>query len=430
MICRRLCQFTIALGVLSVASARTVAAQTNEEIFQQFQWNFSSPGARANAMGQAFIGLADDATATITNPAGITALTRPQVYVELKSARLRVNRLAAADALTTLQTKEFGGTLNSVPFFDLAAPIGSRVAVAFTRHEFLNYQESFQIEQQRVTLPSGAGFAYYPVDASVDFGAVSYAGSAAVMVTKQLSVGVTVSASRLSASARSTRTGFPGSTVAAPGVIVNQSTIDSSDTASAASVGILFRPVEKFSVGFVYDRSPKFKILEDFRRGPSLVPFTTADPPFPRTVSINVPDRLGVGISVRPHSRLIVAADARRVKYSDMVKDLTLIVGFSDTETFSESDVTEAHVGGEWMAVTGPNAVFVRGGVLTNPAHQLRFATGSGDNLTDQVRFNALPQTNETKGTFGAGFTVGRRFQVDAGYVWRRDFVISAAGRF
>ncbi len=51
----------IALALLAV-TAGSAAAQTNDEIFPQFQWNFASPGARANAMGQAFIGVADDAT--------------------------------------------------------------------------------------------------------------------------------------------------------------------------------------------------------------------------------------------------------------------------------------------------------------------------------------------------------------------------------
>jgi hypothetical protein len=77
----------IALALLAAAAglAGSAAAQTNDEIFPQFQWNFASPGARANAMGQAFIGVADDATAATTNPAGLVNLTRPQVYLEYKN---------------------------------------------------------------------------------------------------------------------------------------------------------------------------------------------------------------------------------------------------------------------------------------------------------------------------------------------------------
>ena len=47
---------------------------------QSFNLNFrfNSPGARANGMGGAFIGVADDATAAYTNPAGLTILTEPE----------------------------------------------------------------------------------------------------------------------------------------------------------------------------------------------------------------------------------------------------------------------------------------------------------------------------------------------------------------
>lgn len=47
-------------------------------------FRFNNPGARANGMGGAFIGLADDATAAYTNPAGLTILTEPEVSIEYK----------------------------------------------------------------------------------------------------------------------------------------------------------------------------------------------------------------------------------------------------------------------------------------------------------------------------------------------------------
>src|SRR5229473_7134298 len=93
------------LGVLVVllGMCASASAQTNDEIFPQFQWNFSTPGARANAMGRTFVGMADDATAVVTNPAGLISLTKPQVYVEYKNTDVKVDRLAAIDSLTTLQ---------------------------------------------------------------------------------------------------------------------------------------------------------------------------------------------------------------------------------------------------------------------------------------------------------------------------------------
>ena len=46
--------------------------------------NFNGPGARARAMGQSFIGVADDATTIDYNPAGLLQLRRPEISAEIK----------------------------------------------------------------------------------------------------------------------------------------------------------------------------------------------------------------------------------------------------------------------------------------------------------------------------------------------------------
>src|SRR5687767_15117466 len=60
-----------------LALAGPAQALTDEEVFRSFRFNTPPPGARALGMGGAFIGLADDATATFTNPAGLGYLMRP-----------------------------------------------------------------------------------------------------------------------------------------------------------------------------------------------------------------------------------------------------------------------------------------------------------------------------------------------------------------
>ena len=130
------------LGVLVVllGVCASASAQTNDEIFPNFQWNFSTPGARANAMGRAFIGMADDATATVSNPAGLVSLTKPQVYFEYKNTNLKVDRLAAVDSFVSLKPTTFATDINSISFFTISMPVRKRFAVGLTRHQFLNYQ--------------------------------------------------------------------------------------------------------------------------------------------------------------------------------------------------------------------------------------------------------------------------------------------------
>jgi hypothetical protein len=68
------CAILLNLGSATIARAQIgVGFATN------------TPGARANGMGGAFIGIADDAIAAIANPAGLTSLTSPQVYGEFTS---------------------------------------------------------------------------------------------------------------------------------------------------------------------------------------------------------------------------------------------------------------------------------------------------------------------------------------------------------
>src|SRR6185436_2563794 len=67
----------------ALASFRSARALTDEEILRDFRFNFNTPGARAMAMGGAYVGVADDATAADANPAGLCNLTTGQVFVEL-----------------------------------------------------------------------------------------------------------------------------------------------------------------------------------------------------------------------------------------------------------------------------------------------------------------------------------------------------------
>ncbi|HTQ81163.1 MAG TPA: hypothetical protein VMM92_14285 [Thermoanaerobaculia bacterium] len=74
----------VALAILGA----TVASAQQADLGMRF--NFSTPGARSLAMGGAFIGLADDATAAYTNPAGLSNLMvgGPEVAIEARSWRL------------------------------------------------------------------------------------------------------------------------------------------------------------------------------------------------------------------------------------------------------------------------------------------------------------------------------------------------------
>ena len=79
-------------------------------------FRFNNPGARSTAMGGAFIGLADDATAAYANPAGLTILTEPEISAEFKYGDY-TNRVPRET-----DTDDFTDTNNSVSFLSLAHP--------------------------------------------------------------------------------------------------------------------------------------------------------------------------------------------------------------------------------------------------------------------------------------------------------------------
>src|SRR6185503_21317819 len=89
----RRCLLVFALLAIGLSWSRPASAQTDEEFFQTFPLNFSNPGARAQAMGGAFIAIADDASAAVTNPAGLSNLTRQQAYFEYKGFNAPVAKL-------------------------------------------------------------------------------------------------------------------------------------------------------------------------------------------------------------------------------------------------------------------------------------------------------------------------------------------------
>ncbi len=439
--------------VATVGLAATAAAQTNDEIFPNLQWNFSTPGARANGMGRTFIGLADDATAAITNPAGLVSLTRPQVYLEYKNTKLKVDRLAAVDSLVTLQPTTFESTVNALSFLSVSAPISDRIAVGFSVHRFLDHHETFTLAPRAIpNSPSGAAF--FPVEGADDFTGTSFGGSIAFQATTALRVGLTVAGNRLQADSSATR----NATIFGPtyrqgtgnrndlstsNIIVNQTSIHDSQNAIAASVGVLYKVNDMLSAGFDYERSPRFTTSENLQVNPGYnsnlalatnQTLTTATG-FPKSVAIDVPDHFGFGVSVRPTSRLVVGADVVRMRYSSLSKNTTLI--FNTTLTGGEyvtPDVTEVHFGGEFnvYSLMQKNPIFIRAGVFTNPNHLVTFS-GTADpeiNAAETAKYNLLPRKDETVGTAGAGLVVGSHFQVDLAYVFGKEFVASTAVRF
>jgi hypothetical protein len=402
-------------------------------------------------MGRAFIGSADDATASITNPAGLVRLTRRQVYFEFKTSDLNVDRLSTADSFFTVEPTSFGNTTASIAFLSFSMPFGERFALGFTRHEFLNYQEEFELDPRPIPTfdgvfvfdPLPGGTAFFGVDGETSFRGATYGVSFSASLTPKVFAGVTLGFDHLSAESTASRFftdlgNAPGESFADQFNIVtsfdqvNRTEIDDSATGISFVAGMLFVPNDKISAGFQFSKGSTFDIEESLFLGP--VDDEEQPDDFPKIVRINVPDRFGAGVTVRPTSKLMIAFDFVHIGYSSLVEDFTVILD-PDTispDAFEVDNVVEIHFGGEYLVKGGDNRVFLRGGFYTAPDHATRFL-GSDDPIIDEAyrsTYNLLPRETAVVGTVGAGVVVGPKFQVDFAYVWKREFVASAGIRF
>ena len=110
----------VVVCLLSAAAPAVAQEDPSERIGPPpVQYNFAPPGARSLALGAAFIGLADDATASESNPAGLTILTKPEV-----SAHLRYTEFDSTvpNTVTAVGFDTFRARLGSPSFFSVVYP--------------------------------------------------------------------------------------------------------------------------------------------------------------------------------------------------------------------------------------------------------------------------------------------------------------------
>ncbi len=213
------------------------AAQTDAEVNSGIQFNFTTPGARSLALGGAFVGLADDATAAFTNPAGLVNLTAPQVSAEGRRFTYKtaftdrghafgfVTGLGV-DTLEGVRSGEAEDDVASLSFLsyvhpkrrrgapppqqDSAAEAAARArrarqtpwALALYRHQLLSFEAAFQAQGaffDYLGLPGGGlpGISetqrLAPVIAAIDLDIANTGVSGAYRLTRRLTLGLGVS---------------------------------------------------------------------------------------------------------------------------------------------------------------------------------------------------------------------------------------------
>ncbi len=408
----------------------TTSAQVDEESFQQLEFNFVPPGARATAMGGAFIALADDATAAISNPAGLLALLRPEISFELKALDYSVHRLAGGESLRTLKTDEFGKSVTSPSFASFVYP-GNQWAIGVFRHEFLNFEDEFGLSTRPI--PDTA-FQLVPAQGAVDILGEQFGLSLALRLGK-LDVGGTIKYMRMDIQNRIVRVFSTG--------IRNEVFLDDADTGFGFGFGFILHITPKFQIGGTAHFNPRFHFEGETL---SIINPATNERIVFRTnmPSIAIPHVIGGGFAIRPTDALVITADVVWVNLSRMFDESTVIYDNGPNITadrFNIDDRVEVHGGLEYVFFAGNIPIALRIGGFVVPEKRIHYrplsdplpGLESAINRAFQILYNRLPEDTDVGFSAGLGFVISNTIQIDAAFSLLdtvNQFSISAVVRF
>ena len=403
------------------------------EAFVSTRADLSNPGARALALGGAFIATADDSTSVVANPAGLGATVRPGLQLEVRyNPTVQYDRFGEQGRLDPANPGEFVADESSTPFFvSGVAPVGDKIVLgAF-------YQTLYASDRtvNRVPAPGTA------IDGPC-FRTVNIRGG---------DVDVLVPLYSLEDETRLWRTGAAAAYRAAPGLAVGVSvyyaaenrdqvlrigdasgtfypdprnpdgTVRVEDSGFGFEAGLQYSPSDVFRVGLVWSSKVVFGNENEAANGPN--PVSAA---FRGTV---IPMRVGAGFSWAFHPRwslgmdgvfLGTSAEKDEINYADPRPPAAAM----DPGNWEQDDTWEVRAGLEWSLVqTRTTSLSARFGGWLQTASDLRFVPkGEAPGYDTQYFFDALSvvfpsesSSSFTHATFGFGLVSQMKWQVDVG---------------
>lgn len=379
-----------ALLILLLGSpARAQEAKAPEVGFSSIPFQFFPPGARSLGMGATFVGVADDATAAASNPAGLVILTKPEASVH--------GRFSHFEELADSGYTSPASSDTSLSYASLVVPLKP---ASFSVY----YQQvsNFDIERQfagNVLFQSGQGPSSFSSTSQIDILVEDLGFSGALKLGKRLSIGATLARRRLSFTYLNTNV------IGALDLTDQASADQQSDDQLVFNSGLLINPNGKLSLGFVFKKGGEFQIpyvvdYEDSLRGPAACP---QPDPFCTAGAIHIPDTWAAGAGFRPSARWLFAIDAALLRYSQLSPTVFRSIPYDiypplTTELLRTefSDVVQLN-GGFERIFPGRPTVGLRGGFFHRP------------NFNKDGTLDA----GATFGTVGLGLVFGDRGQLD-----------------
>jgi hypothetical protein len=388
--------------VLFLALAPITLSAQQLESFAGMHLHFDSPGARSAAMGGAGSALDDEWSA---NPASLAGVKKQIIAIE-ESYRATTTRyvtgvngnpLAPSSTATLIRTP-LSESHTGVSAAMGAAPWGG-LTWSLRYDEPLNERRTgtgapltfvylpYNSKTARVQIPClgcfGLGFLVPNVpqyDSSLQL--QRWSGTAAWQ-SGPLSFGASARYARLREET--------GSVTLATAML---DSID--DGAWSYAAGVRWNITPSIHAAASYDAASQFNGTRTFSYAPpSPARVTTSK-------TLRTPPTIRAGIAVDAGSRVVLVADAVRIRYSRMGGE-TDVVPFTDAIF---PDVTEIHAGAEARL----GVVTLRAGWWRDPAHRLI----AGDPRVAQLDSVITLIPNESEHHVTAGFSAGRRTRLDA----------------
>ena len=428
------------LSVVLLTPLAPAAAQTNDEVNAGLQFNFTPPGARSLGMGGAFLAMADDASAAVTNPAGLTNLVKPEfsiegLYTEFTNVFVDFGRAQPAnlfgaasgqagsngypgDTIDRIVFGESEDSTSGVSFASFVYP-GDRWAVAAYYHQLANFKAHFQREGPYFTAPSVdrdspdilepnsmTAFRILPAIAKLDLEIEDLGIAGAIEITERISLGggLTYSDFRLDSMTsryhhRPASNGagvfeaavFNDMFVGDGGNLTAASTERGDDTDVTFNVGLLARPSDRWRIGAAFREGAEFDL-----RGNVITTIQDTDAPdFGQPIQgVQLLGCSEANAEPKPNCGEFKVPDIYGIGVTFLPRSNLslsldyLVVKYSQmtedlgqlarpTGNIKVDDSDQIHFGVEWGFLNMTNPVFLRAGAWHDPDH--RFAVDPND---------------------------------------------------
>jgi hypothetical protein len=395
--------------------------QLESPLLSKLRLNLVNPGGKSLAMGGAFVALADDATAALANPAGLTHLTAWQVG---GSGKLFLFEPELQRALYALQPdgtyQEFlqeedrpSGQQSDLEFASVVGPLGEHLSVAVYQAVNLRYRldaddlaggnyRAFAMAvppNSAVTLDEQGGY-----DIRSEVWGLSLAANLG-----RLSLGAGVTFNRLRYDMTGSATGgghlFITNADSIQGIPGAQPRLDTTVSAEVTSgtkagwvAGFKWQVFEvgNVTLGGVYRKAPRFDVGYSITSvnawNGARVSFSCGvdDPNVPGSGasacgSFDVPDDWSVGLSAQLHPNLLLSAEVQRIAYSQLQEGFVPVFAYCTVQASPcpaqnrvipdgrSEDGTVPRAGAEWTIPSkGTFQVALRGGWHRQPANGMK----------------------------------------------------------